>query len=465
MPAPKPPVRPHLETGALARGLSLARLSASAGIRAVRFNLGNLFAPDDTRAGRLATLVTEQTAAVVRELGLLKGSAMKVGQMLSMVGDGVLPPQAIALLRTLQSQAPPLPWPSIEAVLRVELGAEKLATLEIDPVAVASASLGQVHRAVRRSDGARLALKVQYPGVDQAIDSDLRVLRRLLGVANLLPGGARFDDLFDEVRLMMHQELSYTRELSLTDQHRAHAGGDPRYVLPRTFPELSSPRVLTTSFEEGLAVDGPEVAALSQERRDALGLAAFEFTLNELTRWRCVQTDPHFGNYRIRLGLDGAPDRIVMFDFGAVRAFEGDFLDRYLALARGAAGRDAAEIERGARGLGLLLDGDPPAVCAAVVALALTVAEPLGPATPASAPFFTADGRYRWGESDLPRRAMRQGGELVLAASLRAPPREMIFLDRKLGGTFFFLATLRAVVQVRPLVEAYLGLRAASSAA
>jgi predicted unusual protein kinase regulating ubiquinone biosynthesis (AarF/ABC1/UbiB family) len=452
---PKPPVS-TLKTGAMARGLSLARMSVAAGVRAARFNLGSLFATEEVRATRFKTLLTEQTAAVVRELGLLKGSAMKVGQMLSMVGDGVLPPQATLLLKTLQSQAPPVPWPSVEQVLRTELGSERLATVDIDPVAVASASLGQVHRAIRRADGAVLAMKVQYPGVGEAVDSDLRVLRRLLGIARLLPGDLSVDGLFDEVRVMLTQELDYARELALTDQHRALVGDDPRYVLPRTFPELSSSRVLTTGFEEGVAVDGPEVAALSQERRDALGLAAFEFTLQEITRWRRVQTDPHFGNYRVRLGVDGGPDRIVMLDFGAVRIFEGDFLPRYLELARGAARRDPAGIERAAHGLGLILSEDSAAVRSGLVELALRIAEPLGPPTSDAAHLFTEDGRYRWGQSDLPRRLLRQGSELALHARLRTPPREMIFLDRKLGGMFFFLATLGVTAQVRPLVEKYL---------
>jgi predicted unusual protein kinase regulating ubiquinone biosynthesis (AarF/ABC1/UbiB family) len=456
MRAPKPPVS-TLKTGAMARSLSLARMSVAAGVRAARFNIGSLFATDEVRATRFKTLLTEQTAAVVRELGSLKGSAMKVGQMLSMVGEGVLPPQATLLLKTLQSQAPPVPWTSIAQVLRAELGSERLATVDIDPVAVASASLGQVHRAIRRADGVVLAMKVQYPGVGAAVDSDLRVLRRLLGIARLLPGDLSVDGLFDEVRVMMTQELDYTRELALTDQHRALVGDDPRYVLPRTFPELSGSRVLTTGFEEGVAVDGPEVAALSQERRDALGLAAFEFTLRELTRWGRVQSDPHFGNYRVRLGVDGGPDRIVMLDFGAVRIFEGDdFLPRYLDLARGAARRDPAHVERAAAALGLILPEDSAAVRGGLVRLALRIAEPLGPPTSEDAHLFTGDGRYRWGQSDLPRRVLRQGSELALHARLRTPPREMIFLDRKLGGTFFFLATLGAIVDVRPLVEKYL---------
>ena len=151
-----------------------------------------------------------------------------------------------------------------------------------------------------------------------------------------------------------------------------------------------------------------------------------------------------------------------MLDFGAVRMFEGDFLERYFALARGAARRDVAGVEDGALGLGLLLPDDSPAVRAAVVKLAFLITEPLGPPLgPDSASLFTADGSYRWGESDLPRRAMRRGGELVFAAKLRTPPREMIFLDRKLGGLFFFLSTLKAVLQARPLVDEYLSRAAA----
>jgi hypothetical protein len=104
----------------------------------------------------------------------------------------------------------------------------------------------------------------------------------------------------------------------------------------------------------------------------------------------------------------------------------------------------------------LVLPEDSAAVRTGLVRLALRIAEPLGPPTSEDAHLFTGDGRYRWGQSDLPRRVLRQGSELALRARLRTPPREMIFLDRKLGGLFFFLATLRATVEVRPLVEQYL---------
>jgi predicted unusual protein kinase regulating ubiquinone biosynthesis (AarF/ABC1/UbiB family) len=465
---PKPAAK-AMKTGAFARGLSLARMSMSAGMRTARYGVGSWFGDEAGRPERLSTLLTQHAEAVTRELGLLKGSVMKVGQMLSMVGDGMLPPQAVAVLRTLQSQAPPLPWPAIEAVLRAELGAEALSTLEIDPVAVASASLGQVHRAIRRHDGAVLALKVQYPGVDRSIDSDLRVLRRLLAMARLLPGEARFDGIFAEVREMLLQELDYVRELELTERHGALVGSDPRYIVPRTYPELSTARVLATSFETGLAVDGPEVAAFSQERRDAIGQAALEFTLNELTRWRQVQTDPHFGNYRIRPRSSPPPprpsgaeargeelDRIVMLDFGAVRTFEAAFVDRYLEMARGALRQERAMFERGALALGLMLPDDTAPVRTALFELGLIIAEPLGPPTSDSGARFTPTGGYRWGTSDLPRRALRKGGELALMAKLRSPPREMVFLDRKLGGTFFMLSALKSELQIRPTVEGFL---------
>jgi len=451
---PKPPLN-SLKTGALSRGLSLARMSLSAGVRAAGHTVGNLFADEDGRAERLKTLLTTQAGALAKELGQLKGSVMKVGQMLSMVGEGVLPPEALALLRTLQNQAPPLAWPQIERVLRTELGQDKLAMLDIAQTAMASASLGQVHRAVHRESGEVIALKVQYPGVDKAIDSDLKALRSMLTVARLLPSNAQFDPIFEEVRSMLKQEVDYTRELTLTNNHRALVADDARYILPRTFPEFSTGRVMATSYEEGVAVDGPEVAAFSQERRNTLGLAAMELTLKELTQWQCMQTDPHFGNYRIRPGVDGAPDRIVMLDFGAVRVFPPEFLQKYFLLARGTLTQNVPLLEQGALALGLMTPDDGPRLRKAMLELCLSFTEPFGPPTPASAHLFTREGCYRWGDSDLPKRAIRIGSEWALAAGLRSPPREMVFLDRKLGGMFFFLATLKAVVNARPLVESY----------
>lgn len=436
-----------IKSGVWSRGVALARVSVAAGARAATHAMGNLFTGEDTRAERLKSMLYDQAQALTKELGQLKGSLMKVGQLLSMYGERWLPPEANALLKSLQSQSPPLAWEAVERVLRRQLGPEKLALLEIDPEPHASASLGQVHRARRREDGAVLALKIQYPGVDKAIESDLRALRSMLTVSRLVPKGPRFDDLFREVRQMLHQEVDYEQERAATDAFRARLAGDPRYLVPETFPEFSTARVLATRYEEGVPVDSPEVLALPFERRRRLGLLGLELYFRELFEWGEMQTDPHFGNYRVRLGRDGEEDRLILLDFGAVRKFPRRFLETYYRLVRGGIYRDFALVERACTELGFFLPEDGPELKREFAELCYLICEPFGPPG--------GNEEYDWAASDLPTRAMRKGAELAFRFKLRPPPREAVFLDRKMGGVFIFLSVLGVRARTRELLERY----------
>ncbi len=436
-----------IKEGALSRGLALARVSMSAGAKAASHAMGSIFASEESKGDRLKALVLSQVDLLSRELGELKGSLMKVGQMLSMYGEHFLPPEANALLKSLQSQSPPLEWSVIEKSLKRQFTAEQLAQLEIEQEPIASASLGQVHGAIRKSDGRRLALKIQYPGVDQAIEGDLKALRSILSVAKLIPRGPRTDELFREVRMMLHQEVDYSRELELTEEYRAAMALDSRYVIPQTFPEFSSKRVMTTSFEPGVPVDSPEVLALSQERRNAIALAAVDLYFKELLQSGMVQTDPHFGNYRVRLSTSaGEPDQLVLLDFGAVRKFPQTFLKPYRAMVKAAYRRDRQALFQAAREVGFLEPEDSEELLNGFADLVLLITEP----------FESSLQPYDWGASDLPKRLATRGAQVAFQFKLRSPPREIIFLDRKMGGVFVFASVLKARFDARAALARYL---------
>ncbi len=459
-----------LKTGAFSRGLALARVSVSAGARAASHAVGSFFSSEEDKAVRAKELLMAQVQQLADELGELKGSLMKVGQMLSMYGEHFLPPQANELLKSLQSAAPPLDWKLIERAIRKQLSEGALGELEIDPEPMASASLGQVHRAVRKADGRKLAMKVQYPGVDRAIEGDLKALRSLLSLIHIVPKGPKYDDLFQEVRFMLHQEVNYSQELETTQEFQRALMGDSRYVVPDVFPEYSTKRILTTSLQEGVPVDSPEVLALSLERRNALGEALLDLYFRELFVLGAVQTDPHFGNYRIRLAPQGSsePDRIVLLDFGAVRRLDAEFSRSYLALVAAAHEHDSEALIRAAIDVGFLTDQDEGELLEHFVGFCELMTEPFYP--PSSWPkgeseedrkkrspnLFDAQGAYRWGESDLPQRVTRKGGLLAFASRFRSPPREIVFLDRKLAGIFIFLSVLKVQINGQALIRKYL---------
>ena len=445
-----------IKSGAFSRGMALAKVSVSAGARAASHAVSGIFAQESEKEGRLKAMVLDQVQMLTRELGQLKGSVMKVGQMLSMHGEHLLPPEANAVLKSLQSQSPPLEWAAIARVLERELGKERLSRLEVDPEPLAAASLGQVHRA--RLDGRELVLKVQYPGVDEAIEGDIKTLKYVLSVSKLLPRGPRYDGLFEEVRSMLHQETDYAQELQATSRFRELLSDDPRYLLPEPVPEYSTPRVLALTYEEGLAIDDPQVLALSQERRDRIGTAALELYFREAFRFNWVQTDPHFGNYRIRLGRNGAPDQLILFDFGAARKLPEKFVEPYKRMIRAAILQDVPGLERGAIDVGFMREEDSREIRDSFARICWLFVEPFflpgDPLVPQR--LVDAEGRYSWGESDLPKRVIKQGSEVALLMRLRPPPPEVVFLDRKMGGIFVFLRVLGVRIRTREMLLSYL---------
>lgn len=450
----------HVQSGALMRGLGLAATGMRMSARLGSYSLESLFATGDQRRERRRRMLVEQARLLVDELGRLKGSVMKVGQLLALYGEYfLLTPEVVDILRTLQNDSPPLAWPALEPVLRAELGEARLAELDIDPEPLAAASLGQVHRARRRSDGRELCVKIQYPGVAESVDSDLDTASMLLMFSRLLPTGLNPQDLLAEVREMLHREVDYRQELAAVQRFRELLAGDDRYRVPEPFPDYSTRRVLALSYEPGLLVEGPEVRALSQSRRNRLGAAALELFLREFFAWGLVQTDPHFGNYRVQSGPSQDEDRLVLLDFGAARHFSDAFLGAYHEMVRGAFWKDRERLRRAAVELNFLPASASASAVDGLAEMCGLIVEPFE-APDAEGParnWRNDNGEYRWGASDLPKRVALAASRAGLSASFRVPPKEFLFLHRKLGGVFVFLAELNAELDARPLLLPHMG--------
>jgi predicted unusual protein kinase regulating ubiquinone biosynthesis (AarF/ABC1/UbiB family) len=439
-----------IKSGALSRGLSLAKMSLNVGARAAGHAIGGVFSGAE-KDERLKTLLMSQLKVLSTELGQLKGSVMKVGQMLSVVGEYFLPPEANELLKSLQNQSPPLAWPEIEKVLKRELGKQSLAELEISNEPMASASLGQVHRAVRKSDGAVIALKIQYPGVDKAIEGDIKVLKYVLSVTNLIPKGPKYEQIFEEVKTMLHQEVDYVQEIKTTQEFKELLKDFPQYIIPTPFPEYSTRRVLATTLEEGIAIDSVEAKDFTQERRDKLARNVLQLYFMEIFRFNTMQTDPHFGNYRVRVGKTPEEDQLILFDFGAVRKFPAKFISHYRELVESSLNQEPKRIAKAATDLKFIHDDDTPEMIEEFVNLCMLIIEPF------------RGGVYNWGETDLPNRVGVSASKLAISFRLRPPPREIVFLDRKMAGVFIFLSVLKAKVDARALLESYLELKPGKS--
>ncbi len=451
-----------LKTSPWERNVALTRMGVAAGAKIAAHEFANLFRGRASKHASDHQFYAEQARHLAAELGRLKGSVMKVGQMLSLYGQYFLTPEAVEVLASLHDDTPPVEWKSLEPVLKRGLG-RAMGELDIDREPLASASLGPVHRARRKADGFELVLKVQYPGVADAIESDIRTLSRLIAMTRVAPRGLNLDPVYLEVREMLHREVDYASEIEHTRRFGELLKGDARYVVPQVLQRYCSDQVLALSYEPGLSVRDPAVRALPQGRRNALALAALELFLRELFEWGMVQTDPHFGNYKIRIGgqtpnsMDPQPavndrgissltrnsDRIVLLDFGATRLFGCGFVQSYREIVRGAMARDRAAVLRGAEGIGAMPAGFPEAVHTAFVELCELIVEPF-------------QGAYDWAASDLPRRVGEKIARNALTRFFRIPPREIVFLHRRLAGVFFLAAALGAKGDVRQVLMRHL---------
>jgi predicted unusual protein kinase regulating ubiquinone biosynthesis (AarF/ABC1/UbiB family) len=304
----------------------------------------------DAATGDRATAIARE---LVKQLGQMRGAAMKIGQVLSTVDFTAIPEpdreEFKATLAALRDDVPPLPFPRVEKLLREELGMPAgEAFAEFEPVAFAAASIGQVHRAVTR-DGRDVAVKVQYPGVAEAVDTDLRNLQVLLPLVKRLAPGLDVRALLAELRERIGEELDYEVE---AQNHRAVARawrGHPFVHVPAVDTALSSRRVLVTELLTGRRFEA--VKALPEAERDRFGEIVFRFFFGTLIRLRRASGDPHPGNYLL---LDD--DRVGFLDFGLMRIVDPDYLAGERRLAAAVVEGDAPQVHARLTALGYLPD-------------------------------------------------------------------------------------------------------------
>ncbi len=231
---------------------------------------------------------------------------------------------------------------------------------------------------------------------------------------------------------------------------------DPRFVVPKVYSEFSNKRILTSSFEKGLRIEDSLIQSLSQERRNQLANNFLDLYFHELFIWKDLQTDPHAGNYKIRIAADGR-DQWILFDFGATRSYADEFLNAYHRMIKGALVNDPEMLRNAAKDLKFIYDNDEPLLVERFEEFCNETVEPfLKPNDPRQKGPVDTDGNYDWKTTDLPQRLSKRVLEIIKDFKWRTPPREILFLDRKTGGVFIILSLLKAKMNGRPLIMKYL---------
>ncbi|MBI4954619.1 MAG: AarF/ABC1/UbiB kinase family protein [Myxococcales bacterium] len=265
--------------------------------------------------------------AALETMGNMKGALMKLGQIASFM-DETLPETYREQLRQLQCQAPPMSYEVVARVVREELGDEpEELFLTFDKEPLASASIGQVHRATL-PDGTEVVVKVQYPGVDRAIAADLDNAGMILGVIGMIMPNVDAAPIAEEMRARLSEELDYQKEAENQALFARLFEGHLQVVVPRVFPRFSSRRVLTSELVRGKGFYDFVATATPEQKRQAVR-AVHTFVYRSMWTHHVFNGDPHPGNYLF------LPDgRVAFLDFGCVKHFDPAFIESFLALNR-----------------------------------------------------------------------------------------------------------------------------------
>ena len=446
-----------IKTGSFERRLSLTKAGIVAGTRMAGSMTAGIFRSGEQRAAKRSAALSREARYLVDELGKLKGSVVKIGQIMALYGEHFLPVEVTEALHTLEEKTQPLDWSVIQSILFEELGSEAISELEIEDHPIGTASLGQVHKARIRETGEVICLKIQYPGVADAIDADINSVAQILRLANVVSRGPAFDEWLEEVRVMMHREVDYVLEGDTTQRFHDLLKSDSRFVVPCVYPRYSNAHILATSFEKGVHVGSPEAQALPQDFRDSLGKSFLDLFLSELFEWHEIQTDPNFGNYRIRWDERGA--QLVLLDFGAVQAYSRSFIDPVCSMIAAAYREDLDGVINGGVALQFMRDSWPKNVLEQFGKVCMAVLEPLVPldnATCDKRAWIDEHGNYLWNESDLPTRIAKTAAKSAVSRYFKIPPKEFVFLNRKLVGVYTFISVLKARFDGEAVLGKYL---------
>jgi predicted unusual protein kinase regulating ubiquinone biosynthesis (AarF/ABC1/UbiB family) len=305
-----------------------AKLGSVLGGQAARYagtRAANVARPEETRHERLEQRHLETAMKMVGALGQMKGAAMKLGQFASFIDTEFIPEEYREIyqeqLAKLRTDAPSMPWEKVAAVLEEEFDGEPLSELfaEIEEEAFAAASIGQVHRA-RLLDGRRVAVKIQYPGIAEALEADLRNAGTIVRLARALAPGLDAKAIAAEIRERVLEELDYEYEAqnqrSFSRAYRDH----PFIYVPDVVTRLSRRRVLVTEYVEGLGFE--QIKELPHDERSRFGEIVFRGSFGSIYHLQHFNADPHPGNYILM--EDG---RVAFLDFGMTKKLDSEQIE------------------------------------------------------------------------------------------------------------------------------------------
>ncbi|MEP5939159.1 MAG: AarF/ABC1/UbiB kinase family protein [Erythrobacter sp.] len=370
-------------------------------------------------------------------LSHLRGAAMKMGQMISMDAGDILPPELTQILAAMRDKANFMPARQLDGVLKAEWGKDWRNRFKwFNPRPIAAASIGQVHKAMTR-DGKLLAIKVQYPGVADSIDSDVDNVASLLKLSGLLPDELDIVPLLAAAKEQLKEEADYLREGEQMRLFGERLANDTGFVVPSLNEALTGPRILAMSFEEGSPIE--DLADEAQDTRNAVFERLVRLVTRELFEFGVMQTDPNFANFRYRTS-DG---KIILLDFGATRDVAPQVQSAYRNLLLAGLDADPVRIKAEALNAGFI---NPTVI--------KRQGESLDKMIGIIASEMSRDAPFDFGDRAFVPLLRDEGMAIAQdKKSWHIPPVETLFVQRKVSGTALLGARLKAVINIRAIVE------------
>lgn len=360
--------------------------------------------------------------ALFEGLSELKGPAMKLAQIMSQ-WDDLLPPELANELARLQRQATPMPWPRIREALVLQYGDLDRHFSSIEESPFASASMGQVHKAVTLA-GETVVLKVQYPGLADVLESDLKQVKRIMSLGRWFKvPQARLDTLFDELADGLREELDYHAEANALARYRERYRDNPQLVIPEPLLELSGRHVLAMRYVGGTPLR--DLEGTDDATRQKIAVALADWITEELFTYRELHADPHAGNFAC-----DEQGRLVIYDLGAVIPVPEARLKAMMQLLDATLAQDPMAMEDALMKMGGRQGQGAP------LALYKESAECI-------APLF-APGEQDFSDVRVHRRLRELTPKVWAAMDRLQPPADTLLLSRALNGHYWNLVRLKA---------------------
>jgi len=422
--------------------MKLAGMTASIAGKAAKNSFKHLSSDEEKRLQARSELMQDVGLQIADTLGEMKGAVMKVGQIASQYKD-VFPPEVAKALEKLQKDAPPMPYAQIQAQIERELKApvsELFSSFEETPFA--AASIGQVHKAVLLS-GQKVVVKVQYPDVDDNCDSDLKQVRLALKIAGVLNMSKQLQEqLFNEIRQSLHDELDYLKEAQNLRVFGAFHAEDEGLIIPKVISSHSSKKVLTLTEEMGETLT--VAATWDNDVKQKIAERLFHFTAGQLFGLYRMHCDPHPGNFAFR--KDGS---VVAYDFGGIRSYSDNEVKLFRRFAKHAINSDVTALEQDMVALEIRRDDDkniPGEFYKKWLSIGL---KPLS-----IEPY--QKGAFDFGSSQVHHEAIAQMRTSLKYFGQFQPSATTMMLDRTVSGQYWNLVNLGVEIDLSSLVHDYI---------